>query len=241
MRSSLSAKWRLRLEHPYPAPALPAIIQSVQSEDHLRDSMCATSRRLASLGLIGACEGNLAVRLGTDRLLCTPSGRRKAELTPEDLVVIDLQGQSLDGRGPSSEIRIHLASYRHREDCCATIHAHPTVATALTLVGETIPDDLLPEAACVLGRVASVPFGFPGTEELADSLVPFLADHKTFLLSHHGALVLGRNLDDACDRMETLERVSKVVMYAIAMGRCEPMPRRAFDVLSQTALNGGLS
>ncbi len=89
------------------------------------------------------------------------------------------------------------------------------------------PGDVLPESAYVLGPVASVPFGFPGTDELPDELGPVLSGHKTFLLSHHGAMTLGSSVMDACDRMETLERVAAVLMHARALGSVQPMPENA--------------
>lgn len=144
-----------------------------------------------------------------------------------------MSGKLLRGEGsPSSEIKLHLAIYRTRKDCQSVIHAHPPVATAFSVAGEPIPDDVLPESAIVLGCVATVPFAFPGTDEVPRSLEPFLEDHKTMLLSHHGAAVLGANLWDAYNRMETLERVAKILLFARLMGGPRPMPESALAKLS---------
>jgi L-fuculose-phosphate aldolase len=108
------------------------------------------------------------------------------------------------------------------------------------LAGEDIPDNLLPEAAYVLGSVATVPFGLPGTDEVPDRLEPLLEDHKTFLLANHGAATMGKDLVDAFNRMETLERVARLVMNARVLGSAKPMPPSAFDHLLKVALHGAL-
>ncbi|MBS1709989.1 MAG: class II aldolase/adducin family protein [Armatimonadetes bacterium] len=211
------------------------------TELELRASVCETGRRLWQHGLVGAAEGNISVRLDAERLLCTPSGASKGHLKPDDIVVIDLHGAVLKGGSPSSEVRMHLAAYAARPDCQAVVHAHPAMATAFALAGEEVPDNWLPEAAYVLGSVASVPFGMPGTDELPDALKPFLEDHKTFLLAHHGAVVLGNSLADAYNRMETLERVCQVIANARAIGVPKPLTNAAFQHLLSVALNGRLA
>ena len=210
-------------------------------ELRLRAEMCDLGRRLWQRGLIGAAEGNLSLRLSPQRLLCTPSGLSKGHMRPADLVIIDPRGNSICGGSPSSEIKLHLRMYARRPDCQAVIHAHPLVATAFALSGETIPDNLLPESAYVLGSVATVPFTMPGTDEVPNAIDPLLDDHKTFLLSHHGAVVMGKDLMDAYNRMEVLERVAQVILNARLLGGAVPMPDHAFDHMLANALHGRLS
>lgn len=192
--------------------------------------MCEMGRRLWQRGLVGAAEGNLSVRLSPQRILCTPTGISKGHMRPGDLVVIDNRGNVVGEGSPSSEIKLHIRIYAHRPDCVAVIHAHPPVATGFALAGEDIPDDLLPESAVVLGSVATLPFCLPGTDEVPNAIEPLLADHKAFLMSHHGAVVMGKDLQDACFRMETLERVAQVVLVAKQLGGTRAMPERGFRV-----------
>jgi len=210
------------------------------NELKLRAEMCDVGRRLWQRNLVGATEGNLSVRLSPQRILCTPSGKSKGHLRPDDLVIIDNRGNSVCGKSPSSEIKLHVRILARRPDCQAVIHAHPPIATAFALAGEDIPDDLMPEAAYVLGSVASVPFGMPGTDEVPNGLDPLLEDHKTFLLANHGAVVMGLDLMDAFNRMEVLERVAQVIMYAKAIGQARPMPAAAFDHMIANVINGRL-
>ncbi len=206
----------------------------------IRASMCEIGRRLWQRGLVGAAEGNMSVRLSSRQILCTPTGISLGHMKPDDLVVIDNQGKPVDGGTPSSEIKLHLRILAKRADCQAVIHAHPPTATAFALAGEDIPDNLMPEAAYVLGSVATLPFAMPGTDEVPDGIEPLLEDHKTFLMSHHGAVVMGKDVIDAYNRMETLERIAKVILTSKLLDGPRPMPDRAFDQMLKVALNGRL-
>jgi L-fuculose-phosphate aldolase len=124
---------------------------------------------------------------------------------------------------------MHLAAYAARPDVRAVVHAHPLTAVALTVAGAPPPNDLVPEASVVLGEVVVAPFATPGTDEVPRSLAPLLAGHDVLLLERHGALALGADLFQACDRLETLERVARVALLARLAGRCEPLPREAVE------------
>ena len=200
------------------------------TETRLRRDLVEVCRRLHDRRLIGAGEGNVSCRLGPDRLLVTPSGASKGYLRPAELAVVDLQGRKIRGRGrPSTELLMHLAAYAARPDVGAVVHAHPLTAVAFTVAGVAPPNDLLPEAVLVLGRIAVAPFATPGTDEVPDSLSPFWKGHDVILLERHGALALGSDLFQALDRMETLERVCEVAARARALGACEPLPARAVE------------
>ncbi len=208
----------------------------------LKKQICEVGRTLYDRGLIGGCEGNISCRLNSEMLLCTPSGLCKGEMTPDQIVTIALNGEMIEGEGkPSSEMRIHLLSYRERADCQAVVHAHPPTATGLTLAGKGIPDDVMPEAGFILGPVALCNFGMPGTDELPATIHPFIHNHKTFLLSHHGALALGSSLTDACHRMESLEQVAKALLTAYLVGGPNSLPPAALSVMKEKALHGRLT
>ncbi|HET8538748.1 MAG TPA: class II aldolase/adducin family protein [Anaeromyxobacter sp.] len=200
------------------------------AEARLRRDLVETCRRLHARDLIGAAEGNVSARLADGTFLVTPSGANKGFLAPADLVVVDAAGRVVRGAGrASTELRMHLAAYAARPDVAAIVHAHPITAVALTVAGVAPPDDLVPEAAVTLGRIAVAPFATPGTDEVPASLAPLLPGHDVLLLERHGALALGRTLAEAFDRMETLERVARVALVARLLGRCEPLPAAAVE------------
>jgi L-fuculose-phosphate aldolase len=187
-------------------------------------------RRLHARNLIGAGEGNVSARLGRGRLLVTPSGANKGFISARDLVVVRESDGAVVGRGrASTELRMHLAAYAARPDVNAVVHAHPITAVALTVAGLPPPNDLMPEASVVLGEVVVAPFSTPGTDEVPRALAPFIGAHDVLLLERHGALALGRDLFQAYDRLETLERVAQVALAARLLGRCEPLPREAVE------------
>lgn len=230
---------------------------SALNERELRREICEIGTFLALKNLVGATEGNISCRLTDSLLLATPSGIHKGHLKPDQIVVVDLEGNivpSSNGQRlgfretspaeslhkPSSELKMHLELYRQRQDCQAVVHAHPLIATGFALAGETLPDDIMPEAAEVLGPVALVPFGMPGTDELPAAMRPLCHDHKTFLLAGHGATVIGKDLWDAAYRMETLERIATMILTANMLGGAKRMPHDAFQAVLSKSLSGRL-
>jgi L-fuculose-phosphate aldolase len=189
-------------------------------------------RRLYERGLIAGPDGNVSVRLGPDRLLVTPSGLSKVDVTAESLVEVGLDGRPLGGGGrASSELRMHLAIYRARPDVLAVVHAHPPTATAFGVAGETIPDRVLPEVICQMGSVALVPYATPGMDAAASAFAPFLAGHDAFLMANHGATTVGPSLEAAHQRMESLEHAARIVLAARLLGRVTPLTDAQFAEL----------
>ena len=187
--------------------------------------MALCCRQLAAHGLIAGRDGNLSVRVGPQRVLVTPSGQIKSLLTAGDMVEVDLAGKprSRGRRKPTSELDLHLRILRHRPDVQAVVHAHPPTATAFAVAGEEIPDNLLPELIFVVGPVPLVPYGTPGTPELGDRVVPYLKGHDALLLANHGAVTMGKTLDEAWIRMESLEHCARIILAARLIGQPKPL------------------
>lgn len=206
--------------------------------------ICEITKRLYERGLIGPSEGNVSARDESGKIFATPKGGDKYWIQPRDIVELELDYSpnepSYDRLIPSSEIALHLRLYRERPDCMAVVHAHPIFATGFASAGKSIPDDVLPEAGYFLGRVALVPFEIPGTEAVAEAIAEFAKDHKTFLLANHGAVTIGATLEDAYMRMETLERVAKIIFVAEASGGAKRLPPDAMKWLASVGLDGRL-
>ena len=190
--------------------------------------MAQCCRQLAARGLIAGQDGNLSVRLERDRALVTPSGAIKGLVQPGDMVEVDLQGRKRRGRGnPTSELDLHLRILNRRPDVGAVVHAHPPVATAFGVAGEGLRILVLPELTELCGEVPLVPYGTPGTPELADRLEPHLAGHDAWLLANHGAVTVGPTLDVAWIRMESLEHAARIIFAARALGRVNELSPEA--------------
>jgi len=197
--------------------------------------MALCCRQLAARGLIAGRDGNLSVRLGRERALVTPSGVLKSLVSPADMVEVDLSGKvrRRGSRKPTSELELHLRILRHRPDVQAVVHAHPPAATGFAVAGEAIPANLLPELIFVVGPVALVPYGTSGTPDLGDEVVPFLDKHDALLLANHGAVTMGRTLDEAWIRMESLEHGARIILAARQIGQPQPLSLEAIRVLVQ--------
>ena len=187
--------------------------------------MALCCRQLAAHGLIAGRDGNLSVRLAADRVLVTPCGHIKSLVSARDMVEVDLTGRARrrGPRKPTSELDLHLRILRHRPDVQAVVHAHPPTATAFAVAGEEIPDNLLPELIFVVGPVPLVPYGTPGTPELGDRVVPYLKGHDALLLANHGAVTMGKTLDEAWIRMESLEHCARIILAARLIGQPKPL------------------
>ena len=191
--------------------------------------MAQCCRQLAERGLIAGQDGNLAVRLGPDRVLVTPSGVLKALLRPSDMVEVDLRGRRRRGRrNPTSELDLHLRILTHRPDVGAVVHAHPPVATGLGVAGQDMHIFVLPELILQCrGGVPLVPYGTPGTPELGDRIEPHLSGHDAWLLANHGAVTVGDTLDAAWIRMESLEHAARIIWTARTLGRVNELSPEA--------------
>ena len=185
-----------------------------------RALMCAVGKLLYDRGYVAANDGNLSMKTAPDRLLVTPSGVSKGRLTPDMLLVTDMEGNVLEGnRHPSSETKMHLAVYRGRPDVGAVVHAHPPVSTAFAVCRRGMETPYLSELVTGLGAVPCTPsFAMLSTDEVPKSIRPYLPDHNAVLLANHGALTWGADLWQAFDRMETVEHTAKIFLNAHRIG-----------------------
>lgn len=172
-----------------------------------------------------ATSGNVSVKKD-DLILITPTATRK-DLMRKDLIVeCDASGRILNtGVKPSTEIDMHLETYRQRKDVGAIIHAHPPYCTACSMASISLTEMLLPELAIYIGPVPTVPYATPGTPELAQAVKPLLAEHNAFLLMRHGVLVLGKDLEDTFNRLEQLEYIAHVAYLVGSMGSVGPLTK----------------
>ncbi|HBK85453.1 MAG TPA: class II aldolase family protein [Firmicutes bacterium] len=194
------------------------------NEQELRQAICWAGGRLYEQGFAAANDGNISVRLDNGNMLTTPTGVSKGELTPEMLVVVDASGKLLAGeRKPSTELKLHLRVYARRPDVQAVVHAHPPYATSFAVVGRPLKEPLIAEAIVHVGPVALAPYATPGTEEVPDSIEPFVLTHNAILLANHGALTYGPDLTSAQFRMESLEFYAKITALSQQIGTPRPL------------------
>jgi L-fuculose-phosphate aldolase len=190
----------------------------------LRREMVRVARLLWERGYVAATDGNLSVRLGSDRLLVTASGLSKGFLSADDLVAIRPDGEpvsSYRGRGqrPSSEIMMHLEVYRQRPDVNAVVHAHPPLATAFSIAGVSLARCVIPEVIVTLGGIPTADYATPGTGEVAETIRRAIRDYDAIILAHHGSLTVGDTLWEAYLRLEKVEHTAQITLAAQQLGQ----------------------
>jgi len=165
--------------------------------------------------------GNLSVRGGAGMWI-TPSGASPRELSPDDLVSLDLAGPakagSADGRVPSSEWPMHAALYRHRASIGAVVHTHSRFATILACVGRGIPALHYMVAAVGGFEVPLAPYATFGTEELSQHVIAAIGDADACLLANHGQVAVGPDLAAAVRTAELVERLAETTWGSLAIG-----------------------
>ena len=198
-----------------------------------REAVCRVGRLLYDRGYVAANDGNISVKVADNRLLITPSGVSKGRMTPEMLLVTDMDGTVIEGdRHPTSEGKMHLEVYRGRPDANAVVHAHPPVSTAFAVCRRGLETPYLSELVAGLGQVpCTTSFAMLSTEEVPESVRPYLADHNALLLANHGALAWGGDLWEAFDRLETVEHTAKIVLNAQLLGGGVPLTEEEVERL----------
>ena len=176
-------------------------------------------------------DGNVSIRLDENRILTTPTMTSKGRMTDDCLAITDLDGKPLNDKKASSELAMHLLIYRMRPDINAVCHAHPPHGTAFAVAGLPIDEPILSEVILTLGCVPLTGYGTPSTNELTDSMKPFVERHNALLMANHGAVAYGADLWQAFDRLETLEHTAKIAILARTLGGAHDLTKNQIEKL----------
>lgn len=190
-----------------------------------KEALAGICHMLYQRNLVTACDGNISSKVSKDHILLTPSGMNKGLLFPEDIIVLDLSGNTVEGNGRASkEYPMHQMIYQMRPDVKAVIHTHPVFATAFALAGKNIPDNYLIETTMMLPDIALAEYAPPGTQALAEAIRPHVPESNAILLKNHGALTYGTDLTDAYNKMEVLESIAKTIIMSKILGEPQVIP-----------------
>lgn len=185
----------------------------------LKEQICEIGRRVYNKGFAAANDGNISIRVGENEVLCSPTMICKGFMKPEDLCAVDMNGNQIAGkRKRTSEILLHLTIMKERPDVKAVVHCHPPHATAFAVAHEPIPQCVLPEVEVFMGEVPLAPYETPGTQKFADSVKPFLKGTNTIILSGHGTVSFGKDLEDAYWKTEILDAYCRILLLAKQLG-----------------------
>lgn len=192
-------------------------------ENSTRQKACAAivemGRRLIDERLVAGSWGNISCRIDENTLAITPSGRGYENQQPEDIVLLDNQGNVVEEkRIPSSESKLHVAIYAACPKAKAIIHTHSIYASALAAMREDVPAIIEDIVQICGGKVYCAEYALPGTQELADNAVKALHGRKAALLANHGAVCWGKSLEDALIVCEILEKAAQIVLICRGAG-----------------------
>lgn len=204
-----------------------------KSIDQLKKDMLLVCQKLHERNLLAAADGNISFRLSDSEILITPTGVTKAFMASGEMAVINLAGEIISG-SPSTERLMHLEIYKRCPVARAVVHAHPPTAIAWSLARPELtelPSQALPEVILAAGRIPFVPYARPGTQAMGDNLVPFLPQCRALIMSRHGAVCWGEDLDEAYRGMERVEHAALILAKAVQLGGLSELPKSEIEAL----------
>jgi L-fuculose-phosphate aldolase len=195
-------------------------------------------QRVETKGFVTATDGNISARLPNGNILTTPSSMNKGFVTVEDLVEVTMDGVTVNGsRTPSTELAMHLFIYRHRADVNAVVHCHPPYATGFAAARVALDTFVFPEVIVGFGKIPLAQYATPSTNEVGESLRPFVQSYDAVLLANHGVVTYGKDLWDAYFKMEKTEHVSQMIYVANSLGGAKELTADELKKLQSVALN----
>jgi len=191
----------------------------MQRVQELREAICEIGQRIYQRGFCSGNAGNITARLNDDEVLCTPTMISKGFMSPDDLCVIDMEGNQLAGRRKrSSEALMHLEIMKARPDVESVVHCHPPHATAFAVVREPIPQAVMPEVEVFLGEVPITKYATPGGKKFAETVLPFVHKTNVMILANHGAVSYGESVERAYWLTEILDSYCRILILTRQLG-----------------------
>jgi L-ribulose-5-phosphate 4-epimerase len=194
--------------------------------EKLREELVQLHLELPRHNLVAWTSGNVSVRdPGTGLVVIKPSGIRYEDLTPESMVVVDLDGKMVEGRyKPSSDTFAHVYVYRHREDVNGVVHTHSTFATAWAAAGRPIPPVLTAICDEFGGAIPVGAYAKIGGDEIGQEIIRSIGSSPAILMKNHGVFTVGKTPEAAVKAAVMVEDVARTVFYAMQLGQPDEIP-----------------
>ena len=194
--------------------------------EELRHTIWELHLELPKNNLVAWTSGNVSGRdPATGLVVIKPSGIRYEALTPEKMVVVNLDGQVVEGTlKPSSDVHAHLYIYRQRSDVNGVTHTHSTFATAFAAVGKPIPPYLTAICDEFGGAIPCGGYAKIGGDEIGREVVRAIGDSPAILLKNHGVFTIGKTPEAAVKAAVMVEDVARTVFYALQLGAPDEIP-----------------
>lgn len=188
----------------------------MDGEAQLRDRVCALARSIFDRGLTHGSSGNISTRTADGGLLVTPTGSSFGRLDPARLTRFDPDGRLVGGDPPTKEMPLHRAFYETRSTAGAVVHLHATHSTALSMLPDVDPEDMLPPLTAysimLLGKVRLLPYFLPGDPATGDAIRGLAGKRSAVVLANHGPVVAGKDLEATVHAIEELEATARLAL-----------------------------
>jgi L-fuculose-phosphate aldolase len=196
----------------------------------VKERVLATAKRMLAKGLVEGTAGNISARMDDGNICITPSSVDYEEMVLEDIVVIDLEGNVVEGtKPPSSEKLLHLACYRTHDDLGAVIHSHPVYATMFAIAQQPIPACIDEFSIYVGGEVPVTEYAMSGTDHVGENAAKLLGDRGAALLANHGMVAVAGSPERALHITALVERSAQIVWGAKVLGAIHELPDKVND------------
>ncbi|HHW06999.1 MAG TPA: class II aldolase/adducin family protein [Clostridia bacterium] len=215
-------------------------VNKLTKREEAKRAVVETGQRILTSGLVVGTWGNVSARVpGEPELVAiTPSGMDYMALTEEDIVLLDLSGNLVEGRRkPSIEVPLHLAVYQARPEVNGVVHVHSVYATAWAAARQPVPGALEDLVQIVGGEVRVSRYALPGTRELAQYAVEALENRMAALLANHGLIALGRDLPEALKTCQVVEKAAQALLYAKLLGGWVELSRQDIAAMREFFLH----
>jgi len=201
----------------------------------LRETVCALHAELPRNNLVAWTSGNLSARdPESNRVVIKPSGIKFEDLTPENMVVVDINGELVEGDyAPSSDTLSHCYIYREMPGVNGVVHTHSRYATAFAVLGKSIPCVTTAMGDEFGGEIPCGGFRLIGSEAIGKLVVDTLTGHRSpsCLLQNHGVFALGKNAEGAIKAAIMTEDNAAIVWTAMQIGTPIPIAQDEIDKL----------
>lgn len=193
------------------------------------------AQQMCQEGFVVGTSGNVSLRFkdpeGQEAVAITPSGCHYDTMKTNDIVIVDLEGQRLEGElTPSIETTLHTGIYKVRKKVNAVIHTHPVYGSIIAVAGLEIPGILDDQVTQIGGEIRVAPYAISGSPEMAANVIASLGPRNAVLMANHGAIAVGRNMREAFTMCKLAEKTARIFISALALGKVNLLPAEAAEV-----------
>lgn len=208
--------------------------------EQLKNDVCRANKELVKNGLVKWTSGNVSARDSeTGYIVIKPSGVLFDDLKPEDMIVVNLNGDVVEGElKPSVDTISHLVVYRNRSDVNSIVHTHSPYATSFAIVGEPLQIYTTTAAAVFGGDIPVSDFVTIGNDEIGNEIANKIGHNKAILIRNHGVFTIGNTISSALKYAVVLEETAEATHYALCRSNPNPLTKevvdRGYDVYKKT-------